>query len=447
MADFEVLKSTQFEIRELTLLVKGGSIDIIKIFEELNIFDSLFLPVISGNIMITDSIGLSGKLLFDGSEVLLVDIAKNSNSDIASYKKAFRIYKQTNRSGENLTSEKYILHFVSDELTYSEQQKINQSFEGTYSYVVEKILENYLKVPTGEAKGLYEESTGLKKVIIPNLKPLEAIEWCAKRAVDINQSPNFVFFQNAIGYNFASLSTLLTQDNILNIKFEPKNLQSSNPIEEISSARAMEVVSQNDNVKKIKEGVNAGQFIGFDPLTRTVAKKNISFGDVFESVKHANQNPDISIIKNRDGLDSTMAFDAKKIISSFNTAKSISSYIKDKDPTSLSKFENLESWLFQRKAIIATLMNKRVKLAMPGNFQLTSGFNVYLDAPTAGAKEKGSDNKDVSLSGQYLIVASRQIIGFDKHETVIEIATTSSENDFVPVSSANQLEELAEFTA
>ena len=101
----------------------------------------------------------------------------------------------------------------------------------------------------------------------------------------------------------------------------------------------------------------------------------------------------------------------------------------------------------QRKSIIATLMNKRVKLAMPGNFQLTSGFNVYLDAPAAGAKEKGSDNKDVSLSGQYLIVASRQIIGFDKHETVIEIATTSSENDFVPVSSANQLEELAEFTA
>ena len=72
----EVKKSTQFEIRELTLVIKGGSIDITQIFEEINLYDSLFLPVISGNILIRDAIGLSGKLLFDGSEVLLVDIVK-----------------------------------------------------------------------------------------------------------------------------------------------------------------------------------------------------------------------------------------------------------------------------------------------------------------------------------------------------------------------------------
>ena len=63
----DVNQSTQFEIRELTLVVKGGSIDITKVFEEINLYDSLFLPVISGNILIRDSIGLSGKLLFDVS--------------------------------------------------------------------------------------------------------------------------------------------------------------------------------------------------------------------------------------------------------------------------------------------------------------------------------------------------------------------------------------------
>ena len=33
----EVKKSTQFEIRELTLVIKGGSIDITQIFEEINL--------------------------------------------------------------------------------------------------------------------------------------------------------------------------------------------------------------------------------------------------------------------------------------------------------------------------------------------------------------------------------------------------------------------------
>jgi hypothetical protein len=90
-------------------------------------------------------------------------------------------------------------------------------------------------------------------------------------------------------------------------------------------------------------------------------------------------------------------------------------------------------------------MNKRVKIAMPGNFQLTSGFNIYLEAPNFGAKEQGEDNQDKSLSGKYLIVASRQVIGYDKHETIIEVATTSTEREFVSVSSNNLLEELREF--
>ena len=441
----EVKKSTQFEIRELTLVVKGGSIDIISIFEEINLYDSLFLPVMSGNILIKDAIGLSGKLLFDGSEVLLVDIAKNVDSDIASFKKAFRVYKQSSRQNEGLNSETYVLHFVSDDLIYSDQQKINQSFEGTYSYIIEKILENYLKIPASQAKGIYENSVGIKSIVIPNLKPLEAIEWCAKRAVDINQAPNFMFYQNSIGYNFASLSTLLTQENILDIQFSPKNLSDSNPASEISSARGLEVVEQNDNIKKGREGVNAGQFIGFDPITRTVAKKNISFGDIYSKIKHANETPDVSIIKNRDGLDSTQAYDSKKTVSIFGAAQQISKYIKQNDPTSISKIENLESFLFQRKAFISMLMNKRVKIAMPGNFQLTSGFNIYLEAPTFGAKEQGGDNQDKSLSGKYLIVASRQIIGYDKHETIIEVATTSTERDFVAVSSSSQVEELKEY--
>ena len=441
----EVKQSTQFEIRELTLVVKGGSIDITKIFEEINLYDSLFLPVISGNILITDAIGLSSKLLFDGSEVLLVDIAKDADSDIASFKKAFRVYKQSNRQNNGLNSEAYVLHFVSDDLIYSDQQKINQSFEGTYSYIIEKILENYLKIPASQAKGIYENSVGIKSIVIPNLKPLEAIEWCAKRAVDINQAPNFMFYQNSIGYNFASLSTLLTQENILDIQFSPKNLSDSNPASEISSARGLEVVEQNDNIKKGREGVNAGQFIGFDPITRTVAKKNISFGDIYSKIKHANETPDIGIIKNRDGLDSTQAYDSKKTVSIFGAAQQISKYIKQNDPTSISKIENLESFLFQRKAFISMLMNKRIKIAMPGNFQLTSGFNIYLEAPTFGAKEKGGDNQDKSLSGKYLIVASRQIIGYDKHETIIEVATTSTERDFVAVSSSSQVEELKEY--
>jgi len=444
---FAIKKSTQFHINELVLVTKGGNIDISAIYEELNIFDSLLSPVMTGNILIKDANGLSTKLIFDGSESLLIDIAKDKNSDIARFKKAFRIYKQSDRSNDSQTVETFVLEFVSDELMYSDQQKINQSYDLTYTQIVEKILLDYLKISKNNTGGVFDVSYGIRNITIPNLRPFDAIDWCAKRAVDSKQAPNFMFYQNLLGYNFVSLSNLLTKPDILDIKFESKNLTGNNPISEMGGARSLEVVAQTDGMEKARSGVNAGKFVGFDPTTGTVAKKNISFGDVFSSMKHANESPNISAVPNRDGKDSTEMFDSKQTVSFFSAAKQFSSYIKEKVPTTLSKQDNTEAYLFQRKAILSNLMSKRVKLTMPGNFTLTSGFNVNVEAPNFGKKEKGGgdSNEDQSLSGKYLIIATRHIIGYDKHETIIEVATTSTNVPFIPQASVNQVKEILNY--
>jgi hypothetical protein len=441
----EVKKSTQFKVNELVIVTKGGNIDVSSIYEEINIYDSLFLPVMNGTILLKDAIGLSGKLLFDGSESLLIDISKDENSDIANFKKAFRIYKQSDRRNDGLNSELYILSFVSDELMYSDQQRINQAYTGTYSDIVEKILVNYLKVPQNNLNGIYDVTSGIKSVVIPNLRPLEAIEWCAKRAIDFNQSPNFLFYQNLTGYNFASLSNLLTKNDILDIKFETKNQSENNPINEISSARSFDVISQSDGIEKTRSGVNSGKFIGFDPTTGTITSKNIGYGDHYTSMKHGNDNPNFSSITSRDGTENTKAFNSKKTLSIFGTAKQYSEYIKKNDPNSITKEEDMENWLFQRKAILKNLMTKRIKITMPGNFQLTSGFNVNVKAPNFGKKEKGDDNDDSSLSGKYIITASRHMIKYDKHETIIEVATTSTNNEFIPSSNPIQNREILDY--
>jgi hypothetical protein len=441
----EVKKSTQFKINEIVIMTKAGPIDISGIFEEINIFDSIMMPVMSGNVLIKDSVGLSGKLLFDGSESILIDIVKSEKSEIAAFKKAFRIFKQSNRKEDGLNSEVYTLDFVSDELMYSDQQRVNQSYETTYTEIVKKILVDYLKVSPNNLGGYFDNTSGIRKIVIPNLRPLEAIQWCAKRSVDINRSPNFMFYQNLTGYNFVTLSKLLTQEDILDIKFEAKNQKGNNPINEISSARTIEVVKQADGIEKTRSGVNAGKFIGFDPITRTVGVKNVGFGDHYNKMKHANENPNVSVIDNRGGVKNVEAFDSKKSVSFFSTARQYSNYIKKYDPTSISKDDNTEDYIFQRKAILTNLMSKRLKIAMPGNFQLTSGFNVNVIAPNFGIKEKGGDNNDPSISGKYIIVASRQIIGYDKHETILEVATSSTDNEFIPVSNPQQTKEILEY--
>lgn len=441
-------KSVQFKINELRIAYKGGqSVDISSIFEEINLYDSMLLPVSSGKILITDAIGLSGKLMFDGSESILLDISKSKDSGVdTSFRKAYRIYKQTNKTNIGLNAQKYILHFVADELIYSDQQRINQSYEGTtYSKVVNSILLNYLKVPVNSLRGLYEETQGVRDVSIPNLKPLDALIWCAKRAVDKNNSPNFIFFQNAFGFNFVSLSKLLTQKDILDIKFGLKNVNSTNALLDMSGARSLEVVSGVNAIDKIRNGVDSGQFIGFDPITRMIASKKVSYLDHFNSMKHGNDLPDTSVITNRDKKSNMEMFDSRKSVSIFGLARKESNYIKKYDPTSISKIDDTENYKFQRLAILQNLANKRVRVVMPGNFQLSSGFNVNLMAPNFSVKEKGDLNEDKSISGKYIILSTRHVIGYDKHETYIELARTSSGNDFIPMSSPEQQSDIENY--
>ena len=436
-----LLKSTQFFLDELVIVTKGGKIDIKNIYGEINIFDTMFLSVMSGNIIINDAIGLSSKLLFDGSESLLITIKKDKDSDILTFKKAFRIYKQTERQSSKPGLESYLLHFTSDELMYSDQQRINQSYETNYSKIVERILVDYLKVSENNLGGTYEFSSGIQKIVIPNLRPLEAIEWCAKRALDSKQSPNFMFFQNIAGFNFATLSTLLTQPAILDVTYETKNIKGENPFGNMGGARSLEVVSMNDNIERTRSGVNAGKFIGFDPVTRTISTKNISYGDHYSNMKHGNDTPNYTQIQNRDGGSNAQSFNSRKVVSIFDFNRQYSEYIKKRDSSSLSKGESIESWSFQRKAIIKNLMSKRLKIVMPGNFQLSSGFNVNVEAPIVGS----SRGDDKSINGKYIIIASRQIIGIEKHETIIEVASSSSDIGFISGSDAEQQEEILNY--
>ena len=66
-----IRQSTDFRINELCLLTKGGKVKLNEVYEEINIYESMLAPCISGNILIRDAVGLTSKLLFDGTESLL----------------------------------------------------------------------------------------------------------------------------------------------------------------------------------------------------------------------------------------------------------------------------------------------------------------------------------------------------------------------------------------
>ena len=423
-------QSTQFKIKDLTLITKLGNVNIAGVYQEINIYDSMFMPCIRGEILIQDAIGLSSKLLLDGSEYLSMEILKGEESGPTTFKKTFRIYKQSNRENINQNSEIYILHFASEEMIFSEQKKVNQSFNGTYTDIVNVILKKYLGV-TSKKLGLIENSKGLHTVIVPNLSPFDTMDWLSKRAVDSDSLPNFLFFENKYGYNFVSLTELIKREPIMNINFEPKNLSVSGG-QEFYGAREAKIINSTNYIESIKNGVYSGKFIGIDLLTRKVNINQIDFNQTYNKTKvHLNKYPNFTTAANRDGKDAAHMFDSKVSLYAFATTRKDTSWVKENDAQTGTNIDDTHAYVFQRAPILANLLQTTIHLNIPGNFGVTSGAIINLKMPIKSGKTEVGEGLDQTLTGKYIVTATRHVIKGDMHETVIELATDSTNRPIV----------------
>ena len=427
MSENTITQTSQFVIEELSIVTKKDQIlDITAMYVEIDIFDSIYSPCITGSILIQDSVNLSEKLLFDGSEVLRMKISKSEN--FVSIEKSFRIYKQSERKNISQTSESYILYFCSEELILSEQMKLSKSFTTTYSQAALRILYQYLSI-SSNSLGMFKDSEGIRKISVPTLTPLEAVRWCASKALDENLSPCYLFFENRDGYNFTSLNQIYSRPNVVNVNLTVKNIGGSTQFDHLRGVKHFEVKKQNNFLDNVKKGVYAGTFIGFDPLTKTITVENLDYADHYNTIpNHLNKSPLLTEIENRTGLKNTEMFNSKIVIHPFQTSRRDSPSIKDNDSESITYLEMTEKIKFQRSAIFDSLNTRQIKMVLNGDFDITCGRSIGVFVPTRGYKSEDEDAYDKSLTGNYLITATRHILKAQNnmHEVVVEAVTDST---------------------
>jgi hypothetical protein len=435
-----VTQSTQFTIEELILILPSNQkYDLTGVFTEINLFDNLFTPCVSANILLTDANNLSNKLKLKGQEKIKITISK-ANDRMLRFEKEFVIYSLTNKKSINLTSSSYVLNLVSEEFVFSEQQKLSQNFTGLYSEAVTRILNNYLRVPNSSPAngrsgvGVIYPTTTVQDFILPTITPFESLNWISKRALWKNPkgaeySPDFLFYETAQqGYNFVPLLFLMDLDPAFQINVKPKNID-ENVAEEFLGARDMKVLSQFSLLDSVRDGAYAGKFIGFDTLTRT--QKITTVKNVYEStVTNKRQySPNLALnAKSKDRKDFTQMTDSRIVSYPFALPRTTVEYIKENDPEATSLIDNAELYVFQRKAIFSNLLQRRLQLAMPGNFGLFSGRMINLNVPKFSYNDGSKETLDKTLSGKYIITGTRHVIRYDKHETFIEVCTDKIEN-------------------
>lgn len=437
MSDLVLSQTTQFRVKEVSItLADGKKIDITGIFNEINLFDNMFIPCMTGTIVVRDSQNLFDKIKLNGDEKVKIKIDKgdDSTSFVFGYEKIFVIYKISNRMNVNETSQIYTINLVNEDYLFSLQQRVIQNYVGAYSNAVERILVDYLRVRNSVANqgqsgiGFIEATSTIQNINMPPLTPFDAIEFISKRATSVTNDPDYVFFENKSGYNFISLSKLFSYDSVYNINLKPKNIDEQ-LTDEFFGAREYKVLSSFDTVENIKNGSYAGKFIGFDTITRTQVVTEIK--DAFsETTTHGNKNSNLVEFVTKDGANPKTKVNSRVVTYPFTFTRPQLQYIRTNNPNMTTFIDNTHEYIFQRKAIFTNFMQKRLQLTMPGNFGFFSGVAVNVFIPKFAIKDEGAagnDSIDKSLSGKYLIVGARHIIKYNKHETILEVATDSTQ--------------------
>lgn len=420
-----------YALDSLVLLSAAGSMDMKNIMVELSYHEDLFNNIISGYLLVTDSIGYIELMQLTGNEFLRLAFSKTANDPNVT-DRLFRIYKVDKRKFENnMYTESYCLYFCSEEMILNEQYKVCRAYPGQIiTDNVKDILKTDLGVPDNKLNDAnFEITYGKYNFVVPTIKPFDAINWMSVYARPSDNKPgaDMVLFENKFGFNFKSIQSLMdtSKNPVYNTySYNPKNTSSVVISQDVYNITTLEIMNSYDALGAINSGIFANQLMSIDPITRRKKVTNFDYGKYRMDAVKLNPHPVSNNFQNRfqDGLNQTPQSVFKLVFSNFGQRNV--QYVKEQDPSASTVANDIyaETYIPYRTAQLALSNYTRVKISLPGDAGLTVGKIIALDVLSLSPTNK---IKDPFYSGNYLITAVRHMITMNEYKTVLEISKES----------------------
>ena len=199
---------------------RGEIIDLKYIVIELNIYESIYKNAVTGTVVIADAKNQIGRLEVQGLERIAFKLSSpgtNEADDVldASVKtgEPFHVYKITDRKQIGPGLMQYTIHFASREFMRNLRTRVSQAYNGRLDLSVQKILadKNYLDT---RKKLKYEPCGNSNKFVIPNLRPFDAINMIADKAISdkTESGVGYYFYQSTKCFHFRSWESMVSKN-------------------------------------------------------------------------------------------------------------------------------------------------------------------------------------------------------------------------------------------
>lgn len=259
LTDFE-FESVLFRSERL-----GQTVELRNVITDLDIFEHIDKPYLTGNISFTDNSGFLARADILGAETITIKIRSN-RQDTITISKQFYIDKVILNQKTNDNTDFLVFHIIEDIAFIANLQNVNRVYKGKCTDIIKKVAENYLD------KEIYSTETDKQsiKVIVPNMNPIETMGWIKNRASTVDGYP-FYLYSTLVGdkLKFADLGTLVSQNSLnadIPYRYWQGASQSDNP--DVQRRTIQEYTQENteDLFTLINKGMVGSQYEYIDTL-------------------------------------------------------------------------------------------------------------------------------------------------------------------------------------
>ena len=404
-----------FTIEKLAITNSLGQVvDVTTMFARFEIYEDVFSNVVTAQLDLIDSLDLPTIYEWHGNETVQVEMTKPPFDFRMTLN--LRIYKMGNTEF-NETKKRYTLYLCSEELSLSESQRVSKSYRSMLiSDMVADIAKNYLGVPDDKLK--IEPTTGVYTIIIPNLKPLEAINWLSAKAVGEDRVPLFFFFQKTDGvFYFKNIQSMAKEP-----AFRELWAQSQQQPREMSLIEKMLTNNKAEWVHTFNTlaGLNTGAYGGRLHLLDLIGRdyKTIDYSILTDNKVTKRINDWYGFNNAKDKLGNAL-YDSTGF-TTFSLAKDFNDDESDAQDRSI-----------QRASHLGIVSQNRVRVLFPGDPRVSVGQVMVFKVPVV---TPGNRMDAIKQSGNYLISAVNHSIFPDRYQTACELISDSTGQGFTTVS-------------
>ena len=433
------ITGSDVRIEFLELVSPFYTFDLQPFFIEMNVYEDLYSPSLTMDIVLNDSINLPQKVPILGEEYLNFSFASSSiggDTGIGGDEINPGPMYVTSITDRHITKDKqqvYILHLTSEQSIVNYNTSISRSFRSKpISQIVETILNDYIDPRVEGNDFVVEETDGLEHVVIPNWKPFDAINWLAKLAINKKNIPSFLFWESIGVTYFKSVETLLEQESkhkfiLKPLKGDPSSVVASTA-SGITPLSSLEIINQFDIPHNITVGLYASKLITHDIVRKKIEQTTYGLNQAFGSeIAHTDEFMPISSEDTYyEVVDRQNYAPQKHVVEGENLQSFFDSNIKLKTKHDRLYCKNVgdlydnnvENILLKRNALINGLNQIKLQITFSGLSFLRVGFTVEIDVPSpevvieekAGEVKNKDDMVDKMLSGTYLITALKHTV-------------------------------------